>query len=207
MKILIIISLCFVLISLVLFPLYALELVKQDEKNIFRAIEGDFDGDGSVDTVTLKSNKSKTNEHMVNYDLEVKSKGKYILIENVLMDESESFCGLEKIVVSSKITPFIGILYHTGAYSWILKLYGFDGKTIRKVDEFGSDGHSIQVKDVDNDGENEIVITNRDWDHNSVEDHIIDTYKYNGKKWTLISAYETKTKKFISIVKKMNKPN
>jgi hypothetical protein len=201
MKILIIVSLCFVLISLAFFPLYALELVKQDEKKIVRVIEGDFDGDGGIDTVTLVPKKSKTSEYM-DYDLEIKSKVKDILIKNVLVDEGELFCGLEKIVVSPKITPFIGISYHTGAYSWMLKLYYFDGKAIRRIEEFGSDGQSIQVKDANNDGENEIVTTNRDWDHNSVEDHIIDTYKYNGKKWALISTYETKTKNFIPIVKK-----
>jgi len=202
MKILIIAILCLISFSVAFSQLYALELANKDEKDIIRSMEGDFDGDGSLDIVTLRPKKSKTNEYMVNYDLEVKSKGKDILLKNVLVDETEFFCGLEKIIVSPKIDPFIGISYHTGAYSWVLELYSFDGKTIRKVEEFGSDGGSIQVKDVDKDGKNEIVLAERDWDHNSVEDRIIDTYKYNGKKWKLISTYETKTKKFIPIVKK-----
>ncbi len=162
MKTLIIAILCLVSFSVVFSPLYAFELVKQDEKNIVRSMKGDFNGDGSMDIVTLKPKKSKANQYMVNYDLEIKSKGKDIVIKDALVDETELFCGLEKIVVSPKIAPFIGISYHTGAYSWGLELYDFDGKTIRKVDEFGSDGQSIQVKDVDEDGKNEIVITNSD---------------------------------------------
>ena len=111
MKALIIAILCYVSFGVAFIPLYALELAKQDGKNISKVIEGDSDGDGSVDTVTLKSNKSKTNEYMVNYDLEAKSKGKDILIKDVLVDESEFFCGLEKIVVSSKMT-LPRLLYH-----------------------------------------------------------------------------------------------
>jgi len=197
--------LCLVSFSIFFSPLYALELVKHDENKIIKSMKDDFDGDGVIDIITLKPKKiaaeEEWKEYILNYDLEVKSKGKDILIKNALMDEPEIFCGLEKIVVSLKIAPFIGISYLTGAYSWVLELYSFDGKTIRKVEELGSDGQSIQVKDVDKDGENEIVITNRDWDHNSVEDHVIDTYKYDGKEWKLISSYETKTKRFIPIVK------
>lgn len=184
-------------------PLYALELVKQDEKKIVKVIEGDFDGDGVADTATLMSNKSKADEYPVNYDLKVEAKRKTFLIKNALVGEGSLFCGLEKITVSSKIASFIGISYLTGAHSWGLYLYAFDGKSIKEVEEFGSDAPSIQLKDVDKDGKNEIVVAERDWDsEDPVKYRIIDTFKYNGKKWKLVSEYETKTKRFIPIVKK-----
>lgn len=180
-------------------PVSANELTKNDINQSIRTIKDDFDGDGTEDMVTLKQ---KNNEDLTfaNYDLEISSKGKTFLIKDVLVGESQNIRGLEKIAVSAKISPFIGISYHCGAHSWGLDLYAFDGKQIKEISNIGSDVPSIQLKDVDNDGENEIIAEERDWDSdNSVQDRIIETYKYNAKKWELISKYETRTKKFLPI--------
>ena len=83
---------------------------------------------GSVSNI-----EHETREVNVKEKIQIKSKGKTFLIKRALVNENDLLFGLEKIVVSPKIAPFIGILYHTGAYSWGLELYGFDGKTIRKI--------------------------------------------------------------------------
>lgn len=186
----------------------AVELTKNNFEERTRIIKADFDGDGSIDIITLKPKKNKTSKYTVDYDLEVKSRGKIFTITDVLVDESEFIKGLEKIVASPKINPFIGISYNCGAHSWGLTLYTFDGKSINKIAEFGSDVPSIQLKDVDNDREKEIVVFGRDWDSdNSVKNHIIYTYKYDGIEWKLISEQKTSTEKLPSVVKESDQIN
>lgn len=186
-------------LTIYLFPVSAIELTKDDIGQCIRTMKDDFDGDGIKEIVTLKQKNNKDLK-CADYDLEISSKGKIFLIKDVLMGESEYIRGLEKISVSSKINPFIGISYHCGAHSWGLNLYAFDGKQIKEISNIGSDAPSIQLKDVDNDGENEIVVEERDWNsENPVDDRIIDTFKYNGKKWKLLSEYETRTKKFLPV--------
>ena len=189
-------------VTIYFLPAPAIELTHND--TCIRTMTGDFAGDGIKETVTLKQKNNKELKYMVDYDLEIIYQGKTFLIKDVLTGESEYIRGLEKITVSSKINPFIGISYYCGAHSWGLDLYAFNGQKIKKITNIGSDVPSIQLKDVDNDGDNEIVVAERDWGSGyPVENRIIDTFKYNGKEWKLISKYETRTKKFIPVNKKI----
>jgi|GEM_PF-6830336 len=186
-------------------PLYpsVIEFVSDNLQPV-RVIKADFNSDRIQEIVTLKQ-KDDEKLQCADYDLEIVSKGKTFLIKDVIMGESPAIRGLEKITISPKISPFIGVSYHCGMHSWGLDLYSFNGKQIKEAGTFGSDAPSIQLKDVDNDGVNEIIEEGRDWDSdNSIKDSIIYTHKYNGNEWELISKYETRTKKYIPISKQNN---
>jgi len=172
-------------------PVSSVELLPEYEKGVM-TITDDFNGDGGEETVTLGLKDDPNDKGNTEYILTIKSKQQKHMANGVIPMTSSELSGVEKIVVSAKKNPFIGVSYHCGAHSGGLQLYSFDGKSLKKVTEFGSDGPSIRLWDVDKDGENEIVTESCDWDHNPVQDRIIETYKYDGKKWNLISVYETR---------------
>jgi len=187
-------------------PSQAVELALSDGNfEIVRNLVDDFNGDGIKETVVLMP--KEYSDGWVDFDLMIVAGEQNLTLKDVVVNESPNIRGLEKIVISPKFNPLIGVLYHCGAHSWGFDLYAFDGKAIKKVAKFGSDGPSIQLKDVDKDGENEIVTESRDWDskdytgrsyeYNPVGNRFLETYKYDGKKWNLISVYETRTKKFL----------
>lgn len=183
------------LMAVLTHPLYAVELVK-DEGHV-KALVGDFDCDGAEDNVFLLPKEGDTSMPWKDHNLEVRSKGKSSLLKDIITANERS-CGLEIIVVSSSVNPFIGVSYASGMHGWQVTLFSFDGEKINEVYEVFSDAPSIEVKDVDNDGENEIITVSRDYWQNPITDHFINTHKYDGNKWNLISKYETRTKKTIS---------
>lgn len=168
-------------------PTYAYELAGREE--LARHIKADFNGDG-VDEETRLVPKTCGSSGLYHYYLEVKSGDKRFVIENEDFAAYYSH-GLEKIDVSVKYNPMIGVSRPEGPHGWLLILYAFDGTKVREVANIFSDGPSIDLKDVDNDGDKEIVVNNRDYGHNPVEDRFISTIKYDGAKWQTVSCYET----------------
>lgn len=178
---------------------FGVELLPEYKEGV-PTLTDDFNGDGVQETLTLSLGDEDTSSDkgLIKYTLELKSKNQRLVAKGAISQTPPELSGVKKIVVSAKKKPFIGIAYHCGAHSGGLELYSFDGKAIKKAAEFGSDGPSIQLKDVNKDGENEIVTESRDWDTNPVGNRFLETYKYDGKKWKLISVYETRTKKYLS---------
>jgi hypothetical protein len=173
-------------------PLAAFELAKEQE--FVKIVKADFDGDGVVDEAVLVPKKTKRSEGWYNYNLEVRSKGAVFVFADATVSNDYS-CGLEIITVSRSFKPFIGVSQRSGRHSWLLILYAFDGQQIKKVDTFLSDIPSIEVNDVDRDGENEIVVITKDRDR---VNQLIDTFNYDGRQWRRTSVYSTKMRGFLS---------
>lgn len=160
-------------------PLYAIELAGRE--GLAKFIKADFNGDGIEEEVSLVPKKGE-NPNLYYYYLEVKSGGKKFVIENEDFVAYYSY-GLEKIDVSRNYNPMIGVSRPEGPHGWILILYVFDGVKVIEAINIFSDGPSINLKDMDNDGVNEIIVNNRDYANNPVEDRFITILKYDGKKW------------------------
>ena len=174
---------------------YSVELAT--EKSVIKFLKSDLDRDGIPEEIRLVSKRKNLDELNYPFDLEIKSKEKKILLENVIISNGLS-CGLEIIEVGSEFKPFFAISQRTGRHSWTLILYSFDGEKISHIHTFFSNVPSISVEDIDNDGENEIVVLNRDLDSiNQETDRLIETYDYDGNVWSLVSIYSTRLKKNI----------
>lgn len=179
--------------------IFGRELVKDDD--FVDTLEVDFDRDGVIDKATLIKKESEDSAGGIIADatLVVESKGE-VYSQDIDDIVSMHFSGIEELIVSNNIPPFIVVSTHEpgSAHAWSIMLYQFDGKKITQEANIFSDGPSIVVKDVDDDGNNEIVVDTRDYKHHPVQDRFLETLKYDGKKWNTISIYETRTKKFIN---------
>jgi len=185
----------FFILFFVLVNSYSIELAT--EKSVIKFLKSDLDRDGIIEDIRLVSKRKNLDELNYPFDLEIKSKEKKILLENVIVSNNLS-CGLEIIEVSKESKPFIGISQRTGKHSCILLLYSFDGENIYNVNTFFSNVPSISVEDIDNDGENEIIVLSRDFESKNPEiDRFIETYNYNEDAWRLINIYSTRLKKNI----------
>lgn len=177
---------------------FAYDLVRN--KNYSDLIEADFDKDGVGDIVTLERKESLDFPGGgIGYPIiTVKSQGKKYVYKGKDVDEIISIysSGLDLVEVSKEIAPFIALSkYEPGTpHSWTVILYKFNGSSIKKEIEIFSCGPSIKIEDVDDDGENEIVFTSRDYEHNSYEDRFVYTVKYADNQWGCVSCYETRTK-------------
>jgi len=196
-KIAILLTMCL----LFAFPLSLLAYVMTDKKDHVDYYQSDLDGDGIAETVELmRKDAGVPGGGIDNATIKVESKGKTFLLKDAEIISGYS-SGIEEIVVSGEFNPFIALSTHApgSMHSWDVKLYSFDGEQIKHELDIWSDGSYIEVKDVDHDGENEIIVNTRDYEYHPVEDRFVTTLKYNGKEWQVVSRYETRTKKYLPL--------
>lgn len=168
-----------------------------DYENVgMRSIEADLDQDGDEEIIKLFYEAKDEIEGDIT--LTVQSKDKIFGIRNVVT-APKNFCVLGTVVISEKIKPFISIYHPAGVHGVRQLLYSFDGKDLRQVANIHSDGPSIALEDVDSDGEKEIIVKQRDYEINPIEESFIETYKYTEKDgWKRVAVYRTATKKYMS---------
>ena len=64
-----------------------------------------------------------------------------------------------------------------------LSLYSLDGNDLKEEISILSDAPSIEIKDIDNDGSNEIIAEMRDYDKHPIVDSYLKIYKYKDGAW------------------------
>ena len=90
---------------------------------------------------------------------------------------------IDLIRASKSSRPYIGLYSFGGAHSMTLSLYSLDGNELKEEMSILSDAPSIEIKDIDNDGSNEIIAKMRDYDKDPIVDSYTKTYKYKDESW------------------------
>ncbi|MFC1570847.1 hypothetical protein ACFL4E_03590 [Candidatus Omnitrophota bacterium] len=176
-------------------PMIMPEIVNLSEYTLKEEIELDLDKDGKKEKVRLYYRP--TDDAFALFLLVVrKDKSNYSANTPILAPKN--LCSLEEIVLSPERKPLIGVTFPVGAHSEWLGIYSFTGKSIKELNNLFSDGPSIAVKDLDNDGTNDIEITNRDYDNNPVKDSLIITYRFGGGRFREASTYRTNPGKYMT---------
>lgn len=181
------ISLCLYLILLVFIDIGLCE-------NQTLKVDLDLDEDGIKERITLINIPvSQIGGSFAEGFIEVESIGKTFRSEDIILEFSnDSYIKIIKPSVRAK--SFIGLFNPGGMHGLSLTLFSFDGTSIKEEFSIFSDAPSIEIKDIDNDGVEDIISFSRDYENNPVEDSFIKTYKYRNNKWQLVSVYRTKTK-------------
>lgn len=196
------------IVAAINFPIHALayQMVKKDNRYSPATFESDLDNDGVLDKVTLiKRLPDKEEDINVTAAIKVESKGKSFLKEVGLINRRESSVELLYIGLNQK--NFIALSQPVGIDGWRVKLYSFEGSAISEELSAYSDRPSINVKDVDEDDVDEIVVLSRDTKNNLKEDSYATVYKYLDSRWQIMTVYRTATsehiayKDWLSIVK------
>jgi len=134
-----------------------IELVKESSE--------DIGGSSAEGTITIKSNNRQWKKDV-----------------GTLEFSDMSYVEVVKISESSR--PYIGLYSLVGAHSMTLDLYYFNGKELKKEISILSDAPTIEIKDIDNDGSNEIIAKMRDYDKDPIADSYMKTYKYKDGSWS-----------------------
>ena len=158
------------------------------EAEIIDAFMADLDGDGRMEAVSFQVT-SVSDEEPVGF-LRVKTADRTYGIDIGVLD-SVDMAFVETIQIAKIIKPFIVVSIPGGAHGMRTILYSFDEKGIKKEISIFSDAPSIEFYDIDNDGVDEIVSKNRDYDHDPIADSVVAAYKYVNDRWSLVSLRKT----------------
>ena len=143
----------------------------------------DLNEDGIIETIELVKRPSQNIEgYSAEGTITVKSSGRQWK-KDVGTLESSDMSYITVVRASKSSRPYIGLYSFGGAHSMTLDLYYFDGRELRKEMSILSDAPSIEIKDVDNDGKNEIIAKMRDYDKDPIVDSYTKTYKYKDGLW------------------------
>ena len=147
------------------------------------AITADLNGDGMVETIDLiKKPIEDIGESATEGTITVKSSGQQWK-KDVGTLEFSDMSYIEVVRASKSSRPYIGLYSFGGAHSMTLSLYWLDGNELKEEASIFSDAPSIEIKDADNDGSNEIIAKMRDYDKDPIEDSYIKIYKYKNGMW------------------------
>ncbi|MFC1643782.1 hypothetical protein ACFL5C_00445 [Candidatus Omnitrophota bacterium] len=162
----------------------------------------DMDGDGQEEIIQLLY--IPTDDTFANFTLRIQKDKQSFDLGRIILAPKDS-CSIEELLLSPDHKPLIGVSYPVGAHSEWLGIYSFNGKSISEINNMFSDGPSIAIKDLDNDGVKDIEIVNRDYDNNPVKDSYIKTYKYKNGKFREVSVYRTNPGKYLATGEKGEK--
>ena len=146
-------------------------------------ITADLNGDGITETIKLIKEPSEdiggpSAEGMII----VKSTGRQWKKDVGVLEFSDmSYIDLVRASKSSR--PYIGLYSFGGAHSMALSLYSLDGNELKEEISILSDAPLIEIKDIDNDGSNEIIAKMRDYNKDPIADSYIRIYKYKNGVW------------------------
>ncbi len=146
-------------------------------------IKADLNQDGVVETIDLVTRPTDEIEGLsANGTIIIESGGRRWK-EDVGELDSVEMSSLEVVRVNKSLQPYIGLYSFGGAHGMTLTLYSWDGRKIKKEISIFSDAPSIEVKDTDGDGNNEIIAKMRDYDKDPIADSYFKKYKYKNGSW------------------------
>jgi len=147
-------------------------------------ITANLNGDGMVETIELIKVPSEDNGgSSAEGTIIVKARGRQWKKDVGLLEFSD-MSYIDVVMASKSSRPYIGLYSFGGAHSMTLSLYCLNGDELKEEISIFSDAPSIEIKDVDNDGSNEIIAKMRDYDKDPIADSYIITYKYRDGSWS-----------------------
>lgn len=182
--------------------LYAYDFTKNGDRVRSNEVLIDLDMDGVKEKISLeKEVRNLYGDELVdNAKIRVESNGKVFT-----KDVGEKICPkaseLEVAAIPDVHKRFVAVSSCDPELDrgWKLIIFSYDGKEVKKEITLTSDEPSIEVKDPEGDGVEEIVVTNRDFLNDPEKDKILTTYEYVGEKWQPVSVYRTKTNHTVGI--------
>ena len=146
-------------------------------------ITADLNRDGMVETVELIKEPSE--------DIGGSSADGTIIVKSngcqwkrcVGMLEFSDMSYIDVVRAGKLSRPYIGLYSFGGAHSMTLSLYYMGGNELKEEMTIFSDAPSIEIKDIDNDGNDEIIAKMRDYDKDPTADSYRKTYKYKNGLW------------------------
>ncbi|MFC1480251.1 hypothetical protein ACFL5Y_02245 [Candidatus Omnitrophota bacterium] len=159
----------------------------------------DVNGDGQEEQIQLLH--KPTDDIFANFTLRILKDNQSFDLGKIILAPKE-YCSIEEIIISPDHKPLIGVSYPVGGHSEWLGIYSFNGEFISEINNMFSDGPSIAIADLDNDGVKDIEIVNRDYDNNPVKDSYIETYKYKNGKFREVSVYRTNPGEYLALGEK-----
>ena len=176
-------------------PMIMPEVMNLLEYKVKEELAMDLDKDGKNETVQLLY--KPTDDTFAIFILIVRKDNRPYSADNTILAPKD-LCSLEEIVLSPERKPLVGVSFPVGAHSEWLGIYSFTGKSVKQLNNLFSDGPSITVKDLDNDGTNDIEIINRDYENNPVKDSLIITYRFMSGRFREVSTYRTNPGKYMT---------
>lgn len=174
----------------------AYQMVKKNNKNPTLTFKADLVNNGITEEVSL-IRRTPDNEDDVSAmaAINVKMDGKSFLKEAGMINRFET--GIDQLSIKSKQKNFIVLSQPIGTSGWRIRLYSFDGSGISEELSAYSDRPSIEVKDVD-ENDIEVVVLSRDTQSDPEKDDYAITYIYKDNKWQTKNIYRTATKEYVA---------
>ena len=143
----------------------------------------DLNEDGLTETIELVKKPSEDiGEPSAEGSIIIKSNGRQWK-KDVGTLEFSDMSYIDVVRASKSSRPYIGLYSFGGAHSMTLSLYSLDGNDLKEEISILSDAPSIEIKDIDNDGSNEIIAEMRDYDKHPIVDSYLKIYKYKDGAW------------------------